>query len=124
MDAANQTMYRPVKVLLSGGVIEAVNDDPETAGQMRVALNNCVSADKDVRLQNEVISPQYRATLLDEEVISFWLSVSNLEQHQVPTFVAVQWAKRANGVGEWMALLERNTAHLKTTEAATVFCCA
>ena len=90
MDAANQTMYRPVKVLLSRGVIEAVNDDPETAGQMRVALNNCVSADKDVRLQNEVISPQCRETLLDEEVISFWLSVSQLEQHQVPTFVAVQ----------------------------------
>jgi hypothetical protein len=71
---------------------------------MRVALNNCVSADKDVRLQNEVISPQCRETLLDEEVISFWLSVSNLEQHQLPTFVAVQWAKRANGIGEWMAL--------------------
>ena len=46
----------------------------------------------------------------DEEVSSFWLSVSYLEEHQVPMFVAKQWAKRATNISEWMALLERNTA--------------
>jgi hypothetical protein len=46
----------------------------------------------------------------DEEVITFWLSVSYLEKRQVPMFVAKQWAKRATNISEWMALLERNTA--------------
>jgi hypothetical protein len=46
----------------------------------------------------------------DEEVIALWLSVSYLEEHHVPMFVAKQWAEKATNISEWMALLERNTA--------------
>jgi hypothetical protein len=30
----------------------------------------------------------------DEEVISFWLSVSYLDKHHVPMFVAKQWGEK------------------------------
>jgi hypothetical protein len=46
----------------------------------------------------------------DEQVISFWLSVSYLEDHRVPMFVVKQWGLKASNISEWMALLERNTA--------------
>jgi hypothetical protein len=36
------------------------------------------------------------------------LSVSYLEEHQFPIFVANQWAKRATNISELTALLERN----------------
>jgi hypothetical protein len=83
---------------------------PATAAQLRVALGNCVNADKDVSLAERSYFAAVQNDSSDEEVISFWLSVSYLEQHQVPMFVAKLWAKRVNNISQWMALLERNTA--------------
>jgi hypothetical protein len=45
----------------------------------------------------------------DEQVISFWLSISYLEDRQVPMFVVRQWAAKATNINEWMTLLEGNT---------------
>jgi hypothetical protein len=83
---------------------------PETAAQLRVALGNCVNAAKYVSPAERDHFTAAQNDSSDEEVISFWLSVSYLEEHHVPMFVAKQWAKRATNIGEWMALLERNTA--------------
>lgn len=86
---------------------------PEIAAQLRVALGNCVDAAKDVSLaersyftsaQND--SFRRRGHLL----LVVGLLPRGLEEHQVPMFVAKQWAKRATNISEWMALLERNTA--------------
>jgi hypothetical protein len=45
----------------------------------------------------------------DEQIISFWLSISHLEDRQVPLFIVRQRAKKATSVTEWMTLLELNT---------------
>ena len=83
---------------------------PEIAAQLRVALGNCVNADKDVSSAERSSFTAAQNDSSDEEVVSLWLSVFYLEEHLVPMFVAKQWAKRANNISEWMALLERNTA--------------
>jgi hypothetical protein len=83
---------------------------PEIASQLRVALGVCVGADKDVSSAERSYFAAVQNDSSDEEVISFWLSVSYLEEHRVPLFVAKMWAKRAANLIEWMALLERNTA--------------
>jgi hypothetical protein len=82
---------------------------PEIAAQLRVALGVCVGADKEVSSaeRSNFVSVQNAAS--DEEVISFWLSVSYLEEHRVPMFVVKQWGQKASNISEWMALLERNT---------------
>jgi hypothetical protein len=82
----------------------------EIAAQLRVALGNCVNADNGVSPEERSYFAAVQNDASDEDVISFWLSVSYLEEHQVPIFVAKQWAKRASNISEWMALLERNTA--------------
>jgi hypothetical protein len=82
----------------------------EIAAQLRVVLGLCVCGDKDVSTAERIYFTIKQDDSSDEEVISFWLSVSYLEEHQVPMFVAKQWAKRATNISEWMALLERNTA--------------
>jgi hypothetical protein len=83
---------------------------PEIAAQLRVALGVCVGADEDVSSaeRSYFAAVQYDAS--DEEVISFWLSVSYLGDHKVPMFVVKQWGQKASNISEWMALLERNTA--------------
>jgi hypothetical protein len=81
----------------------------EIAVQLRVALGNCVNAAKDVSQVERDHFTAAQNDSSDEEVICFWLSVSYLDDHQVPMFVAKHWAKQANNISEWMALLERNT---------------
>jgi hypothetical protein len=105
-------VYRPVNYLASRGtrVIEPIVTIPEIAAQLRMALCNCVNADEGVSPAERRYFDAVQGNSSDEEVISFCLSVSYLEEHQVPTFVAKQWAKRATNISEWMALLERNTA--------------
>jgi hypothetical protein len=83
---------------------------PEIAAQLRVALGVCVSADKDVSPAERSYFTAMQNDSSDEEVISFWLSVSYLENHRVPMFIVKQWARRATNISEWMALLEWNTA--------------
>ena len=79
----------------------------EIATSLRLVLKNCVNANKDV----SIVERRYFASLQndssDEEIVSFWLSVSCLEDHQVPMFVVERWAERASTINEWMALLER-----------------
>ena len=82
----------------------------EIAAQLRVALGNCVNADKDVSPAERSHFAAAQNDSSDEEVVSFWLSVSYLDKHRVPMFIAKQWARRATHINEWMALLERNTA--------------
>jgi hypothetical protein len=83
---------------------------PEIAVLLRLALGNCVNVDKGVSLTDRNYFTSVQNDASDEEVIAFWLSVSYLEEHHVPMFVAQQWAEKATNIGEWMALLERNTA--------------
>jgi hypothetical protein len=83
---------------------------PEIAARLRVALCNCVNADEGVSPAERRYFDAVQLNSTDEEVISFWLSVSYLEEHHVSMFVAKQWAKQANDLSEWMALLQRNTA--------------
>jgi hypothetical protein len=83
---------------------------PEIAAQLRVALGICVSADKDVSSAERSYFAAAQNVASDEEVISFWLSVSYLEDHRVPMFVVKQCARRASNISEWMSLLEWNTA--------------
>lgn len=86
----------------------------EIATSLRLVLKNCVNANKDV----SIVERRYFASLQndssDEEIVSFWLSVSCLEDHQVPMFVVERWAERASTINEWMALLERNTTRPET----------
>jgi hypothetical protein len=83
---------------------------PEIAAQVRVALGICVSADKDVSPAERSHFTAMQNNSSDEDVISFWLSVSYLDNHRVPMFIVTQWAQRATNISEWMALLEWNTA--------------
>jgi hypothetical protein len=85
---------------------------PEIAAQLRVVLGICVGADKDVSPVERNYFTAIQNDSSDEEVIAFWLSVSSLEQHQLPMFIVEEWAKRATSINEWMVLLERNTAPL------------
>jgi hypothetical protein len=83
---------------------------PEIASQLRIALGLCVGADKDVSSSERSYFVAVQNDASDEQVISFWLSVSYLEDHQVPIFVVKRWGQKASNINEWMALLERNTA--------------
>jgi hypothetical protein len=92
----------------------------EIASQLRMVLGVCVKADAKISPAqgiyfaavqddcSDVAAVQDDCS--DEEIISLWLSVSSLEERQVPMFVARHWAKRACNFFEWMTLLERNTA--------------
>jgi hypothetical protein len=83
---------------------------PEIAARLRVALGICVSADKDVSPAERSYFTARQNNSSDEDGISFWLSVSYLDNHRVPMFIVTQWARRATNISEWMALLECNTA--------------
>jgi hypothetical protein len=81
----------------------------EIATVLRIVLVNCVNRDNGVSLagRNKFFIGQRDCS--DEEIISFWLSVSCLDDHRVPMFVVEKWAKQATSINEWMSLLERNT---------------
>jgi hypothetical protein len=81
----------------------------EIAAGIRKVLVNYVNLDKSVSLasRNSFIIGQRDYS--DEQIISFWLSVSDIDDHRVPMFVVRQWAKKATNIDEWMALLEQNT---------------
>jgi hypothetical protein len=83
---------------------------PEIAAQLRMVLGFCAKADTNVSAAQRIYFADAQNDCSDEQIISFWLTVSGLEEHQVPMFVARHWAKRASNFIEWMALLEDNTA--------------
>jgi hypothetical protein len=66
---------------------------PEIAARLRVALCNCVNADEGVSSAERHYFDAVQLNSTDEEVISFWLSVSYLEEHHVSMSVAKRWAK-------------------------------
>jgi hypothetical protein len=70
-------------------VIENVNDDPRNSRTTPVA-GNCVNADKAASPRDRKYFIAVQNDAPDEEVIAFWLSVSYLEDHHVPMFVAKQ----------------------------------
>jgi hypothetical protein len=82
----------------------------EIASQLRMVLGVCVKTDAKVSPAQRIYFAAAQADCSDEEIVSFWLSASSLEDHQVPMFVAKHWATRASNLIEWMALLEHNTA--------------
>jgi hypothetical protein len=63
---------------------------PEIGVLLRLALDNCVNADKGVSARDRKYCTAAQNDAPDEEVIAFWLSVSYLEDHHVPMFVAKQ----------------------------------
>jgi hypothetical protein len=63
---------------------------PEIAAQVRVALGICVSADKDVSPAERSHFTAMQNNSSDEDVISFWLSVSYLDNHRVSMFIVTQ----------------------------------
>ena len=83
---------------------------PEIAAQLRMVLGVCAKANANVSPAERIYVAAAQNECSDEEIISFWLAVSSLEEHQVPMFVAKHWAERASNFIEWMALLENNTA--------------
>jgi hypothetical protein len=83
---------------------------PEIASQLRMVLGVCVDADTDVSPEQRIYFAAAQNNCSDEGIIAFWLSVSSLEEHQVPMFVAKHWAIRSSNFIEWMVLLEHNTA--------------
>jgi hypothetical protein len=83
---------------------------PEIAAQLRMVFGACAKADANVSPAERIYFAAAQNDCSDEEIISFWLAVSNLEGHQVPLFVAKHWAERASNFIEWMAPLKDNTA--------------
>ena len=83
---------------------------PEIASQLRILLGVCVNANTEVSPAQRIYFAAAQNDSSDEQIISFWLSVSNLEDHQVPMFVAKHWATRSSNFIDWMLLLEHNTA--------------
>jgi hypothetical protein len=86
-----------------------------------VVYRLCVCTNKDGSTEKRIYFTSQQNDSSDEEVIAFWLSVSCLDEHQVPMFVVEKWAKHASNVNHWMALLERNTALPETIDAAAGF---
>jgi hypothetical protein len=82
---------------------------PEIAAQLRVALGDCVNADNGVSAEERRFFITLQSAS-DQEIIALWLALSNLRERYVTMIVAKQWAKEANDISEWMALLELNTA--------------
>jgi hypothetical protein len=83
---------------------------PEIASQLRMVLGIYVNASKEISPAQRIYFAAGQNDSSDEEIISFWLSVSRLEEHQVPMFVAKHWAARSSNFVDWMLLLEHNTA--------------
>jgi hypothetical protein len=69
---------------------------PEIASQLRMVLGVCVNADTEVSPAQRIYFAAAQKHCSDEQIISFWLSVSSLEEHQVPMFVAKHGASRSS----------------------------
>jgi hypothetical protein len=67
---------------------------PEIASQLRISLGVCVVAHKDVSSAQWSHFAAVQNDASDEQVVSFWLSVSYLEDHRVPMFVVKQFSDR------------------------------
>jgi hypothetical protein len=85
----------------------------EVARDLRRVLGDCVNADKNVSVAQRIHFAAAQNDCSDEEVISFWLSVTCLEGHRLPMFIVEQWAAQATDINEWMELLEQNTTRLE-----------
>jgi hypothetical protein len=72
---------------------------PEIASQLRIVLGFCVNPDTEVSPAQRIHFAAAQNDCSDEQIISFWLSVSNLDEHH-----------RSSNFIEWMILLEHNTA--------------
>jgi hypothetical protein len=81
----------------------------EIAADLRAAIVNCVGWDESVPIASRISFMIDQFDFSDEQVISFWLSISYLENRQAPMFVVKQWAAKATSINEWMTLLELNT---------------
>jgi hypothetical protein len=75
-----------------------------------MVLGVCVHAEAKVSPAQRIYFAAAQNDCSDEDIISFWLSMSNREDHQVPMFVAEHWAIRSSNFIEWMVLLEHKTA--------------
>ena len=82
----------------------------EIATGLRIALVNCINRDKSLSLADRYYFVIGQRDFSDEEIISFWLSVSCLEERQMPMFVVEKWAERSSNIHEWMELL-RTESH-------------
>jgi hypothetical protein len=105
-------LRRPLKFLASSeaGVINMHMTIPEIAAQLRMVLGVCAKADANVSPSARIYFAAAQKHCSDEQIISFWLSASSIQEHRVPMFVAKHWATRSSNFIEWMALLEDNTA--------------
>lgn len=81
----------------------------EVARDLREFLCGYVDADKSVSAADRNFFTAGQKKASDEEVISFWLSISRLDANQVPMFVAKKFAAQAEDIDEWMTLLDQNT---------------
>ena len=81
----------------------------EIAGELRVTLGKFVAADQEVSRPDRILFAAAQNACSDEEIISMWLSVSSVQEHQVPMFLVEHWARRASNLNEWMELLKQNT---------------
>ena len=72
------------------------------AGRQYLPSRLPIQSDTEVSPAQRIYFAAAQNDCSDEEIISFWLSVSSLEGHQVPMFVAKHWAKHASNFIEWM----------------------
>jgi hypothetical protein len=70
---------------------------------------NCINQDGEVTLLDRCYLTTVEHDFSDEEIVSLWLSVSCLRDHQVPIFVAKHWAEKVSTIDDWMKLLKRHT---------------
>jgi hypothetical protein len=81
---------------------------PEIVAQLRVELIECVNSDKAMSVEERSFFTTVQ-NASDEEIIAFWLSLSNPRDHHVSVAVAKQWVKEANDIGEWMSILKQHS---------------
>jgi hypothetical protein len=81
----------------------------EIAVNLRGTLGSCLNQDKSASILDRCYLTLVQHDYSDEEIVSLWLSVSFLRDHQVPMFVVKHWAEKAADINEWMSLLERHT---------------
>jgi hypothetical protein len=99
----------------------------EVAKDLRVALVNCINRDKSVSLADRYYFVIGQRDFSDEEIISFWLSVSGLKDNQMPMSVVEKWAERSSNIYEWMELLgteyhSRRKASNQRPDATKAYC--
>jgi hypothetical protein len=61
---------------------------PEIAAQLRMVLGFALKRKQNVSPAERIYFAAAQNDCSDEEIISFWLTVSSLEEHQVPMSVA------------------------------------